>query len=132
MVRILVEAVADSNVRNRFGDSTLIQAIRTDNAEILRILVEDGGADVIVRGPYKYDSTALEVAMSKGSREIVQILVDAGALEKPTPTPLPADWIEPPTSVRASREGATIRIRWDPVDGTEYYKLGFTQNLEKV
>ena len=42
MVRVLVEAGADINVTNAFGDSALDRAVQEDNKEILEILLAEG------------------------------------------------------------------------------------------
>ena len=43
MVGILVNAGADVNPTNAFGDSALDRAVQEDNKEILEILLANGG-----------------------------------------------------------------------------------------
>ena len=41
----------------------------------------------------------------------------------PTPTQTPMPEVKSPANVRYALDGSTIRICWDPVDGTDYYKV---------
>ena len=75
-VRRLVEAGADVNHMNRFGDVPLDLAIKRDNEEIVEILV-DGGADA--KGKDKDGNPFIHLAIRKRNPEIVRVLVEAGA-----------------------------------------------------
>ncbi len=82
IVRILLDAGAVVNARNRFGDTALMWAIGSDS-EIIRILL-DAGADVNARDNDRFSegdggNTALIMASGKGDSEVVRMLLNAGA-----------------------------------------------------
>ncbi len=76
IVRILVDAGADVNARDKDDDPLLYTAVREDEPEIVQILL-DAGADVNARN--SSDDPLLYTAVYWGYSEIVRILVDAGA-----------------------------------------------------
>ena len=75
IVKILVEAGANVDAKNRFGDPALHRAILKGDSEMVRILVE-AGANVNITNAY--GDSALNRAIPEGNKEIVQILADAG------------------------------------------------------
>ena len=74
-VRHLVQAGANVNQTDPWGETPLHEAIRKGNAEILQILV-DAGADA--NGRDGAGNSAIHVAVRQDNPEIVRILVDAG------------------------------------------------------
>jgi len=58
--------------------TALIRAVERRNTELVRLLVEDYGADVNIQ-PSKRPWIALHVAVENGNEEIVKILLDHGA-----------------------------------------------------
>ena len=75
-MRILVDAGADVNARDKDDDPLLYTAVREDEPEIVQILL-DAGADVNARN--SSDDPLLYTAVREDEPEIVRILVDAGA-----------------------------------------------------
>lgn len=76
IVRLLLNAGADTNVSNRYGLTPLIQSALNGNGEIIALLL-DAGADpnaVTLQG-----DTALMNAAKAGSVQGVQALLDSGA-----------------------------------------------------
>ena len=76
MVRILVEAGANADAKNMFGDPGLHRAILKGDSEMVRILVE-AGANVNITNAF--GDSALSRAVHEGNKEILQILTAAGA-----------------------------------------------------
>ena len=76
IVRLLLEAGADTNVRDREARTPLILAARNGHVEIARLLL-DAGADKNLQS--FLGETALGVAARNGCFEIAQMLLDAGA-----------------------------------------------------
>ena len=75
-VRRLLEAGADINARDRFGQTALMNAARTGQVELVRLLVERGAA---LNTTAKYNLTALMIAIINGHTEIALSLIQAGA-----------------------------------------------------
>jgi len=59
--------------------TALMMAVREENIELVRLLVEDYGADVNIQSPPGDLETALHFAVGTGNREIVEILLENGA-----------------------------------------------------
>ena len=79
IVRVLVDAGADVNAKNRYGEPLLHRAIEWGTPEIVRVLV-DAGADVNIRD--SWGDSPLKVASEEeqdSRKEFLQILLDAGA-----------------------------------------------------
>lgn len=75
-VRHLLEAGADINARDRYGQTALMNAARRGQVELVRLLVEQGAA---LNTTAKYSLTALMLAIINGHTEIAYILIQAGA-----------------------------------------------------
>lgn len=76
MVRLLLHAGADKNLRDVGGRTALAYAARVGHTEIVRLLV-DAGADMDLQD--MRSMTPLIHAASEGHAEIVRLLADAGA-----------------------------------------------------
>ncbi|MFW5802050.1 MAG: ankyrin repeat domain-containing protein [Spirochaeta sp.] len=78
VVRVLVEANADPNARDRFDNTPLHMA--TIDYDSVRLLIE-AGADVNAQN--SINRTPLDIALRQGTsrrnREIVRLLIEAGA-----------------------------------------------------
>jgi ankyrin repeat protein len=72
----LLEAGAEINARDRYGQTALMNAARTGQVELVRLLVERGAA---LNTTAKYNLTALMLAIINGHTEIARILIQAGA-----------------------------------------------------
>ena len=77
-VRLLLEAGANSNIQNRFGQTTLHQVLDvcSEAEQVVRLLLE-AGADVNIQD--RRGTTALHLAASDGNIELTRMLVEAGA-----------------------------------------------------
>lgn len=75
-VRHLLEAGAEVNARDRYGQTALMNAARTGQVELVRLLVERGAA---LNTTAKYNLTALMLAIINGHTEVAHILIQAGA-----------------------------------------------------
>jgi ankyrin repeat protein len=76
MVKALLQAGVDLNAKNDYG-TALFCAVWRDNRELVAFLVSQPGIKIDEFGIG--DSTALMEAVRKGSLEMVQILLNAGA-----------------------------------------------------
>lgn len=76
-VRYLIYSNMDANERNYAGMTPLTVAAEKDNYEIVRLLVEDGGA--LVNTTSSYGITPLIAAAAGGHRESVELLLKNGA-----------------------------------------------------
>jgi ankyrin repeat protein len=85
-VHHLLEAGADINAKDGYGQTALMNAARDGHLELVRLLVERG-ADLNVSA--KYNLTALMLAIINGQIEIARILIDAGADEAVSGTGAP-------------------------------------------
>ena len=77
IARLLMERVADKNVRDTRGYTALMLAATNDHEEIAQLLVE-AGADKDSEDNI-FDNTALMLAAMNGHEEIAQLLVQVGA-----------------------------------------------------
>ena len=77
-VQVLIEAGADVNAEDNYGQTALIVATALGHTDAVRALIE-AGADVNARS--KQGATALMVAQGAGQNEVVGILKKAGAKE---------------------------------------------------
>ena len=75
-VRLLLDAGADRNLQNRFGQTALIRASCEGHVEIVRSLL-DARADKNLQNIL--GGTALMHASGKGHIEVLRLLLDAGA-----------------------------------------------------
>ena len=73
IVRILLAANPDIEIRTIEGDSPLIRAVRCRNSEIVELLL-DRKAKISV-GDYNTGDTALHIAMRARSKAIVELLL---------------------------------------------------------
>jgi len=76
IVKLLLEAGADVNVKNKDGETALMKASYNGYTEIVKMLI-DAGADVNIKD--RYGTTALMLASLYGYTEIVELLIKAGA-----------------------------------------------------
>jgi ankyrin repeat protein len=74
-VRHLLEAGADINARDRYGQTALMNAAQIGQVELVRLLIERGAA---LNTTAKYHLTALMLAIINNHTEIARILVQAG------------------------------------------------------
>jgi len=74
----LLQAGADVNLQNTYGDTALITATVKGFAEIVRMLLQ-AGADVNAKT--EHGNTALTLAIEKGHAGVVEILKKSGARE---------------------------------------------------
>ena len=133
IVRILVDAGADVNARDKDDDPLLYTAVRVREPEIVRILV-DAGADVNARD--KDDDPLLYTAVRVREPEIVRILVDAGADvnardKDDDPLLYTAVRVREPEIVRILVDaGADVNAKdgW----GTSLVKLAFEENESEI
>ena len=77
IVRLLVNAGADVNVANIWGDALLYSAVYEAEPETVRILL-NAGADVNAKN--KHGVSAIKLAYDEEYSEILRVLKDAGAL----------------------------------------------------
>ena len=75
IVKYLIDEGADVNYQ--YIEPSILIAASKSNLEIIKLLVEQGGAIIDQTG--RYPTTALAVSASKGDLEIVKYLVDNGA-----------------------------------------------------
>ena len=73
---MLLDAGADANARDRYGDTPLHRALGKGHVEVVRALL-DAGADVNARDDF--GDTPLRLAAGKGHVEVARALQDAGA-----------------------------------------------------
>src|SRR5688572_10385487 len=78
-VRAAVDAGADPNERDTQGNTPLMHAAQTGNAEVVQALI-DAGAALDLRHP-EYLTTALIQAIDAEHEEVVQVLRRAGAYD---------------------------------------------------
>jgi len=76
-VECLLRHGADSNIADNSGNPPLVKATKNGRADLVRCLIETGRADVDRQNIEK--STALHEAALKGNKEIVDLLLEAGA-----------------------------------------------------
>ncbi|KAF5127743.1 NF-kappa-B inhibitor beta [Metarhizium anisopliae] len=69
---------APDRTNTPFWDSPLPYAVRKQNAELVRLLL-DNGAEVNAPAASIHGRTALEGAVERGRLDILQLLLDAGA-----------------------------------------------------
>ncbi|MCL4299046.1 MAG: ankyrin repeat domain-containing protein [Anaerolineae bacterium] len=101
-VRYLLEAGADINARDRYGQTALMNAARTGQVELVRLLVEQGAA---LNTTAKYNLTALMLAIINGHIKIACILIQAGADESIRGTGAPGFYSK--TALMLAEEGTT-------------------------
>jgi len=75
-VRALLDAGANVNARNNYGETALMRTALNGHAEVAALLI-DAGADVDAKDDY--GGTALMWAAWRGNAEEVKLLIDAGA-----------------------------------------------------
>lgn len=73
----LITAGADLTLKGQYGNTALLRAAGSGNAEIVQALI-DAGADV--NYSLKDHTTSLQIAVNSGRADIVQFLIDAGAM----------------------------------------------------
>ena len=78
-VKMLVEAGADVRARNTKGDTCLLLAAYYGYTDTVRYLVSLPKVDLNHQGSNNY--TALQVAVKRKHADVVQVLIDAGAIE---------------------------------------------------
>ena len=90
VAELLISYGADVNFQDEYGYTPLSQAVKSNDADIMKILLK-AGADVGVRCHYEYnygeyftydatyDATLLMLATRYASSEIIKILAEAGA-----------------------------------------------------
>jgi ankyrin repeat protein len=79
LVQVLLERGADINVRNKDGNTPLLQALNRpdlDRLEVVQALL-DGGADTNIQDNNRM--SPLHFAASDGDLEFVQVLLERGA-----------------------------------------------------
>ena len=72
----LLDAGADVDSRDRFGQTGLMIAARTGSSAVVRLLIDRGAS---LDHTAKYGLSALMLAVLNGHTEIVRMLVEAGA-----------------------------------------------------
>ncbi len=83
-VRALLGAGADVNAKTSDGSTTLMGASMDGNLEVVRALV---AAKADVNAKANNGETALKAAAEFRHPKVVQLLKDAGAVDRPTTTP---------------------------------------------
>ncbi len=80
MVELLLEGKANANARNQRGETSLLRASFWGYAEVARLLIEKGKADVNKANPDDDDGwTPLHKAAFQGRNEVIEILLKHGA-----------------------------------------------------
>jgi ankyrin repeat protein len=77
IVQLLIEAGADINIQDRYGDTALILASMYGSKEIVKLLLK-ANANVNIQNDN--GNTALMYALGYDNIKIIKLLVDAGAL----------------------------------------------------
>ncbi len=77
VVKVLVDAGANVNLKNKYGQSPLFKAASYTRLDIVRYLLSNGASVNEKNG--KDELTALYMACYNGDLDIVKVLVDAGA-----------------------------------------------------
>ena len=72
MVRLLVEAGADVNIRDEDGSTALMCSAEHGHAHIVKYLLQNPETDVLAKD--NDGLTALAVAMEAGHRDLVSVL----------------------------------------------------------
>jgi len=75
MVRLLLQNGADANTKNEYGETPLYQAVKEDNVELVKLLIEK--ADLEEKN--EDGETALHRAVDLKNDELVELLLAAGA-----------------------------------------------------
>ena len=84
VVKELIEAGADPRLTNNRGEVVLVEAAKKEeiNLPLIRLLLQhsqvDAGRKVEVQG-VTFTETAFSVAVRRGKKELVRVLLDAGA-----------------------------------------------------
>ena len=75
----LLLAGTDVNEKDRYGQTSLMHAIRTSTLSMVRLLIERGaGLNEVSVYPYE-GGTALILAVQRGDPAIIELLINAGA-----------------------------------------------------
>ena len=76
IAKLLIEAGANVNVKNRFGEQPMIEFLQTDNIEVIRLLV-DNKADMILTNHGGMNMRAESLAHSLNIRELLESALTA-------------------------------------------------------
>ena len=85
-------SVQDKKTEDKFSDADLISAAQEQKVDLVRTILKSG---VDVNAKTEYGATALFFACDRGNRELVKLLLDAGAEPNTTDTfynSTPVDW----------------------------------------
>lgn len=75
-VRLLLEAGADINSKDQYGQTALMNAAHRGQVELVRLLIEQG-ADLNITA--KYNLSALMLSLIVRQPEVARLLIEAGA-----------------------------------------------------
>ena len=76
VVRLLLEAGANKDAANRFGDTALMIAIKNGSRKVVQLLTDAGADKDAAKG---LGAAALMIAAESGHLEVVRLLLEAGA-----------------------------------------------------
>ena len=76
IVKLLLEARADVNIKDKYGEAALIYTLKYGYTEIVELLIE-AGANVNIKD--KDGLTALIYALKNGNLDIAKLLIEKGA-----------------------------------------------------
>lgn len=77
IIEILINAGIDVNATNVYGETPILLAVKKNNFELVKLLLNSGANPNVSFGGYEI--TPLKIAASNGNFDIVKILLQAGA-----------------------------------------------------
>ena len=76
VVKLLLDAGAEPNIADGYGDTPLYSATKNRHTDVVKLLLDAG---VEPNMPDKYGDTPLKLAVHNGRKEMVEVLVERGA-----------------------------------------------------